>query len=128
MADQAGKRRRAHRASFAAQFALVLLGVGLATALVAGTVTWFKTQQARSQQQLQSGAGAASLAATLVRMETASASQQFACEVARLPSTAAALAAGSPSQAPASGPGALHHGPRSLWAAEPLRHQPRQLR
>jgi diguanylate cyclase (GGDEF)-like protein len=101
VADQAGKRRRAHRASFAAQFALVLLGVGLATALVAGTVTWFKTQQARSQQQLQSGAGAASLAATLVRMETASASQQFACEVARLPSTAAALAAGSPSQAAA---------------------------
>jgi diguanylate cyclase (GGDEF)-like protein len=99
VANQAAKRRRARRTSFTTQFALVLLGVGLATALVAGAVAWLETQQARSEQQLQSGAGAASLAATLVRMETASVSQQFACQVARLPSTAAALATSSSSQA-----------------------------
>jgi diguanylate cyclase (GGDEF)-like protein len=81
--------------SFTSQFALVLLGVGIATAVVAGAVAWFETQRADTQQQLDSGAGAARLTESLVRMETATHSQQFACEVAALPATAKAITAGS---------------------------------
>jgi len=67
----------------------MLVGVGLATALAAGGVAWYETQNAHSQQMLESGSGAARLGISLVRMETATASADFACEVAGLAQTAA---------------------------------------
>ncbi|MGH7666842.1 MAG: diguanylate cyclase [Candidatus Dormibacteria bacterium] len=95
MANRAAPRRRVRGKSFTARFALVLVAVGLATALAAGAVAFVETQQARQQQQLVSGRGAADLASTVVRMQTATASQRFACEVAAQPATAAAYSAGS---------------------------------
>ncbi|HVB14790.1 MAG TPA: sensor domain-containing diguanylate cyclase [Candidatus Dormibacteraeota bacterium] len=99
MANQPPPRRRVRRKSFTAQFALVLVAVGLATAVVAGVVAWVETQQARAQQETQAGLGASRLAGTLVRMQTATASQRFACEVAALPTTAKAYAVGPSSLA-----------------------------
>jgi diguanylate cyclase (GGDEF)-like protein len=75
----------------------VLLGVGLATAVAAGVVAWAETQQVRNQQQLESGQGAGRLAESVLRLQTATASQQFACDVAALPTTAKAYAAGTSS-------------------------------
>lgn len=97
MADQPAARRRVRRKSFTAQFALVLVAVGLATAVVAGAVAWVETQQARTQEQAQAGLGAARLAGSLLRMQTATASERFACEVAGLPTTAQAYAQGASS-------------------------------
>ncbi|MGC2192641.1 MAG: sensor domain-containing diguanylate cyclase [Candidatus Dormiibacterota bacterium] len=99
MATQPAARRRVRRKSFTAQFALVLVAVGLATAVVAGAVAWVETQQARTQQQAQAGLGAARLAASLLRMQTATASERFACEVAGLPTTAQAYVQGASSLA-----------------------------
>jgi diguanylate cyclase (GGDEF)-like protein len=90
-------RRRVRRKSFTSQFALVLLGVGLATAVAAGAVAWAETQQVRNQQQLESGQGAGRLAGSVLRLQTATASEQFACDVAALPTTAKAYAAGASS-------------------------------
>ncbi|MGH7611266.1 MAG: diguanylate cyclase [Candidatus Dormibacteria bacterium] len=95
MASQANGRRRVRRPSFTSQFALVLLGVGLATALAAGAVAWLQTGQAGSQQSLQAASGDSRLGLGLVTLETATASEQLACEVAALPATAQGLAAGS---------------------------------
>jgi diguanylate cyclase (GGDEF)-like protein len=89
--------RRVRRKSFTSQFALVLLGVGLATAVAAGAVAWAETQQVRNQQQQESGQGAGRLAESVLRLQTATASQQFACDVAALPTTARAYAAGASS-------------------------------
>ena len=97
MANQPAPRRRVRHKSFTAQFALVLVAVGVATAVVAGAVAWVETQHARSQQDEQTGAGASRLASSLVQMQTAAASQRFACEVAALPSTGPAYGAGSAS-------------------------------
>ena len=72
----------------------MLVGVGLATALTAGGVGWYETQNARSQQLVESARGAARQGINLVRLETASASAEFACEVGALPQTAAAFRAG----------------------------------
>ncbi len=94
MASQTNPPRRVRRASFTFQFALMLIGVGLAAALAAGGVAWYETQNARSEQLLTAGGGAARLGISLVRMETATASADFACEVAGLPQTAAGLASG----------------------------------
>lgn len=94
MANQSPTRRRVRHKSFTAQFALVLVAVGIATAVVAGAVAWVETQHVRSQQDQQAGLGASRLAASLVRMETASASQRFACEVAALNTTKSAYGAG----------------------------------
>ena len=94
MAAQTSAPRRVRRASFTFQFALMLIGVGLATAVAAGGVAWYETQNARSEQLLESGSGAARLGISLVRMETATASADFACEVAGLPQTAAGIASG----------------------------------
>jgi len=77
--------------------ALVLLGVGLATAVAAGVVAWAETQQVRSQQEQESGLGAGRLAPSVLRLQTATASQQFACDVAALSTTAKAYAAGTSS-------------------------------
>jgi len=90
-------RRRVRGKSFTSQFALVLLAVGLATAVAAGAVAWAETQQVRNQQQLESGQGASRLAESVLRLQTATASQQFACDVAALPTTAKAYAAGASS-------------------------------
>lgn len=100
MASQPITRRRVRRKSFASQFALVLLAVGLATAVAAGAVAWVETQQARTHQEAQTGLGAVRLAAILLRLQTATASERFACEVASLPATAAAYAEGKSSLAP----------------------------
>ncbi|MGC1406003.1 MAG: diguanylate cyclase [Candidatus Dormiibacterota bacterium] len=97
MATQRPNRRRVRRKSFTSQFALVLLGVGLATAVTAGVVAWAETQQVRNQQQLESGQGAGRLAESVLRLQTATASQQFACDVAALPTTAKAYVAGASS-------------------------------
>ena len=94
MANQPAARRRARHKSFTAQFALVLVAVGVATALAAGTVAWVETQHARSQQDEQAGVGASRLASSLVQMQTATASQRFACDVASLPGTGQAYTAG----------------------------------
>ncbi|MGC1184947.1 MAG: sensor domain-containing diguanylate cyclase [Candidatus Dormiibacterota bacterium] len=94
MANQTAPRRRVRHRSFTAQFALVLVAVGLATALVAGTVAWVETQHAQSQQDQQTAAGASRLASSLVQMQTATASQRFACDLASLPGTDQAYAAG----------------------------------
>jgi len=99
LANQPTTRRRVRRKSFTAQFALVLVAVGLATAVVAGAVAWVETQQVRSQQQAQAGLGAAKLAGSLVRTQTATASERFACEVAGLPTTRTAYAQGASSLA-----------------------------
>ncbi|MGC1194197.1 MAG: hypothetical protein WA976_05320, partial [Candidatus Dormiibacterota bacterium] len=97
MANQPTTRRRVRRKSFTAQFALVLVAVGLATAVVAGAVAWVETQQARTQQQTEAGLGASRLAGSLVRTQTATASERFACEVAALPTTATAYSQGASS-------------------------------
>ncbi|NNM96479.1 MAG: diguanylate cyclase [Candidatus Dormibacteraeota bacterium] len=94
MTSQSSAPRRARRASFSFQFALMLVGVWLATALAVGGVAWYETQHARSQQMLQSGSGAARLGISLVRMETATASADFACELAGLAPTAAGFTGG----------------------------------
>jgi len=94
LANQPAARRRARHKSFTAQFALVLVAVGVATALAAGTVAWVETQHARSQQDEQAGVGASRLASSLVQMQTATASQRFACDVASLPGTGQAYTAG----------------------------------
>ncbi|HEY6538415.1 MAG TPA: sensor domain-containing diguanylate cyclase [Candidatus Dormibacteraeota bacterium] len=93
MANQPAARRR-HR-SFTVQFALVLVAVGLATALVAGVVAWVETQNVRSEQDAQAGLGASQLATSLVRDQTAFTSQRLACEVAGLAATAPAYTAGA---------------------------------
>ncbi|MGA8206968.1 MAG: diguanylate cyclase [Candidatus Dormiibacterota bacterium] len=97
MATPPPNRRRVRRKSFTSQFALVLLGVGLATAVAAGAVAWAETQQVRTQQLLESGQGAGRLTASALRLQTATASQEFACDVAALPTTAKAYAAGASS-------------------------------
>lgn len=99
MANQPTPRRRVRRKSFTSQFALVLIGVGLATAVAAGAVAWVETQQARSQQDMQSALGAAQLAGSLLRLQTATASQQYACQVALLPATVQAYSQGGSSLA-----------------------------
>ena len=99
MANQPSTRRRVRHKSFTAQFALVLVAVGLATAVVAGVVAWVETQQARTQQEAEASLGAARLAGSLLRMQTATASERFACEVASLPTTARAYAQGGSSLA-----------------------------
>lgn len=105
------------RASFTFQFAAMLVGVGLATAVAAGGVAWYETQNARSEQMLESGSGAARLGISLVRMETATASADLACEVAGLPQTAAAFAAGGQAlAATAQADAATLHGQELLLA------------
>ncbi|MGH7643313.1 MAG: diguanylate cyclase [Candidatus Dormibacteria bacterium] len=99
MANQPPLRRRVRRKSFTAQFALVLVAVGLATAVVAGVVAAVETQQARTKQEAQASLGAARLAVSLIRTQTAQASQRFACEVASQPTTAQAYLQGAPSLA-----------------------------
>ncbi len=94
LTSQSSAPRRARRASFSFQFALMLVGVWLATALAVGGVAWYETHNARSQQMLQSGSGAARLGISLVRMETATASADFACELAGLAPTAAGFTGG----------------------------------
>jgi diguanylate cyclase (GGDEF)-like protein len=99
LANQPPARRGVRRKSFTAHFALVLVAVGLATAVVAGAVAWVETQQAHSQQAAQAALGAARLAESVLRLQTASASERFACEVASLPTTAKAYALGASSLA-----------------------------
>jgi diguanylate cyclase (GGDEF)-like protein len=72
----------------------MLVGVGLATAITAGGVGWYVTQNVRSQQLVQSASGAARLGISLVRQETAAVSSGFACEVGAMAQTADALRAG----------------------------------
>ena len=97
MATQPPARRRIRHRSFTSQFALVLVAVGLATALVAGAVAWVETQQARTHEQDRAGQGAARLASSLVQGQTSTASEHFACEVAALPSATTAYASGGSS-------------------------------
>ncbi len=94
MATQEKPGRRPRRVSFAAQFALVLLGVGLAMAAVAGAVAWVETAHARSQALLRSGSASAALEESLLRLETTTAAKQLACGVASAAPTAAAFRAG----------------------------------
>ncbi len=75
------------------------MGVGLTTAVVAGAVAWVETQQARTQQEAQTSLGAARLAGSLLQLQTATASQRFACEVARQPATAQSFSQGGSSPA-----------------------------
>ena len=97
MATQPTTRRRVRHRSFAAQFALLLVAVGLATAVVVGAVAVGETQRARTEQQSKAALGAAALAASLIRQQTAAASERFVCEVAGLSSTAQAYAQGGAS-------------------------------
>ncbi|MDA8330541.1 MAG: diguanylate cyclase [Candidatus Dormibacteraeota bacterium] len=94
MAQSPDTRRRRRRASFTTQFALILLGVGLATALAAAAVAWYETQTARSTQLLVSAQGSAHLGLGLVRLETSEVSAGLACRLAGLPRTADAYHSG----------------------------------
>ncbi len=93
MAEQPAGRHLPGR-SFTARFALLLLLVGLAAAVVVGVLAWVQTQGAQQQRQLQAGQGGARLAQTLVASQTTAVSQRFACEVAALPATRAAYQGG----------------------------------
>ncbi|MHB1894892.1 MAG: GGDEF domain-containing protein [Candidatus Dormibacteria bacterium] len=94
----------------------MLIGVGLAAAAAAGGVAWYETQHAHSEQLLTAGGGAARLGISLVRMETATASADFACEVAGLPQTATAMASGgAPLAALATADTATGHGQEMLF-------------
>ncbi len=95
MAQPPNPRRRDRRASFTVQFALILLGVGLATAIAGAAVAWFETQTVSSGQMLGSAARSARLAVGVVRLETANVSATLACELAPLPRTAGAFQAGN---------------------------------
>ncbi len=110
MAQPPSSRRRNRRASFTVQFALILLGVGLATAIAAAAVAWFETQSISSQQALDSATGSARLGVGVVRLETSTVSASLACELAPLPRTAADFAAG---------PGALGALAQSVVSANP---------
>ncbi|MHB1500710.1 MAG: GGDEF domain-containing protein [Candidatus Dormibacteria bacterium] len=94
MAQPPNPRRRDRRASFTVQFALILLGVGLATAIAGAAVAWYETQTVSSGQMLGSAARSARLAVGVVRLETASVSSTLACELAPLPRTAGAFQSG----------------------------------
>ena len=76
---------------------MLLVALGLTTAVVVGAVAVGETQRARTEQQSKAALGAAALAASLIRQQTATASERFACEVAGLPSTAQAYAQGGAS-------------------------------
>ncbi len=94
MAQPPNSRRQARRASFTVQFALILLGVGLATAIAAAAVAWYETQGITSQQVLNSAARSARLGVGVVRLETTTVSASLACEIAPLGRTAADFEAG----------------------------------
>ena len=77
------------------RFAIILLGVGLATALAAGAVAGYETERAANQQLVDDGHNTASLGAQLVRLDSAGSSAAFACQVASLGATQSAFAAGA---------------------------------
>ncbi len=93
MANHSRGKRRPRSASFTARFALILLGVGLATALAAGAVAWYETGSASSRQLVADGAGTAHLATRLLELDTFGSSAGYACQLARLTSSEQALAA-----------------------------------
>lgn len=73
---------------------MILLGVGLATAIAAAAVAWFETQGISSQQQLNAAARSSRLGVGVVRLETTTVSANLVCELAPLPRTQADFEAG----------------------------------
>ncbi|HUY60267.1 MAG TPA: hypothetical protein VMW49_00175, partial [Candidatus Dormibacteraeota bacterium] len=87
-------RRRARRVSFSAQFALILLLLGLIMGIGSAVVPFYQAQRDRQTLGLQSANRAVAVASAYTLGVTTVAVQGYACRVAGLPVTAPALAAG----------------------------------
>ncbi len=73
---------------------MILIVVGIATAVAAAAVAWYETQNAGAQQQLEAASGSARLGFSLVRLESATVSSGLACQLGALPQTTASFEQG----------------------------------
>ncbi len=93
-------RRRPRRVSFSAQFALILLLLGLIMGIGSAVVPFYQAQRDRQTLGLQSASRAVAVASAYTDGVTTVAVQDYACRLSALPATAAALNAGGSALAP----------------------------